>query len=134
MADFMSSLFAHQAETDGLTVRVSVAFLADQSSPEAGRWFWSYHIRIENHRATAVQLLARHWLISDAKGRLHEVRGPGVVGDMPRIEAGDSYDYVSGCPLETSSGAMRGEFHMVDEAGSTFDIAIPPFTLEAPRG
>jgi ApaG protein len=133
MPDYMSSLFEHQAETDGLTVRVSVAFLADQSSPAAGRWFWSYHVRIENHRAAAVQLLARHWLISDASGHVHEVRGPGVVGDTPRIEPGDSYDYVSGCPLETSSGSMRGEFHMVDEDGSTFDIASPPFALTAPR-
>lgn len=128
----MSSFFPYQAVTDGLVVRVSVAFLAEQSSPAAGRWFWSYHIRIENQRSEAVQLLARHWLITDANGHVHEVRGPGVVGDTPRIEAGDSYDYVSGCPLETSSGAMSGEFHMIDEAGSTFDIRIPPFALEAP--
>ena len=132
MADFFASLFPYQSETDGVTVRVSVAFLADQSSPAAGRWFWSYHIRSENHRPAAVQLLARHWLITDAAGHVHEVRGPGVVGDTPRIEAGESYDYVSGCPLETSSGAMTGEFHLVDEQGSTFDIRIPAFELLAP--
>jgi ApaG protein len=132
MADILSSLFRYHAETAGVMVRVSVAYLADQSSPEAGRWFWSYHIRIENHRDAAVQLLARHWVIKDAAGNVHEVRGPGVVGDLPRIEPGDSYDYVSGCPLETSSGAMAGEFNMVDELGSTFDIAIPPFELAAP--
>ena len=132
MADFMASLFPYQADTQGLTVRVSVAFLADQSSPEAGRWFWSYHIRIENHRAAAVQLLARHWRITDADGRIHEVRGPGVVGDTPRIEPGESYDYVSGCPLETESGSMTGAFHMIDEDGSTFDIAIPAFDLDTP--
>jgi ApaG protein len=132
MADILSSLFRYHAETAGVTVRVSVAYLADQSSPDAGRWFWSYHIRIENHRDAAVQLLARHWVIKDAAGNVHEVRGPGVVGDLPRIEPGDSYDYVSGCPLETSSGAMAGEFHMVDEQGSTFDIEIPGFDLAAP--
>ena len=114
-------------------VRVSVAYLAEQSSPEAGRWFWSYHIRIENQRDTAVQLLARHWVITDARGDIHDVRGQGVVGDTPRIEPSESYDYVSGCPLETSSGAMAGEFHMVDEQGSTFDIQIPAFDLSAPE-
>jgi len=134
MADILSSLFRYQAETAGVTVRVSVAYLADQSSPEAGRWFWSYHIRIENHRDAAVQLLARHWVITDARGHVHEVRGQGVVGDTPRIEPGESYDYVSGCPLETSSGAMAGEFRMVDEQGSTFDIQIPVFDLVAPVG
>ncbi len=132
MADILASLFPHQAITAGMTVRVSVAYLADQSSPVAGRWFWSYHIRIENHRAAAVQLLARHWMITDGTGHVHEVRGEGVVGDTPRIGPGESYDYVSGCPLETSSGSMKGEFHMIDEQGSTFDIAIPPFALAAP--
>jgi ApaG protein len=133
MADLMSSLFPYRAETAGVTVRVSVTYLAEQSSPEAGRWFWSYHIRIENHRQAAVQLIARHWVIRDAAGNVHEVRGPGVVGDTPRIEPGGSYDYVSGCPLETASGAMAGEFHMLDELGSTFDIEIPSFALAAPE-
>lgn len=129
MTDLMSSLFPYQASTHGLTVRVSVSFLADQSSPSAGRWFWSYHIRVENDRADAVQLLARHWIITDSKGSVHEVRGPGVVGDTPRIEPGESYVYVSGCPLETSTGTMSGQFHMIDEDGSTFDILIPKFEL-----
>ena len=132
MVDIASSLFRYHAETAGVTVRVSVTYLAEQSSPDAGRWFWSYHIRIENHRDDAVQLLARHWLITDALGNVLEVRGPGVVGDTPRIEPGDSYDYVSGCPLETASGAMAGDFHMIDELGNAFDIAIPPFELAAP--
>jgi ApaG protein len=129
MADILSSLFRYHAETAGVMVRVSVAYLADQSSPEAGRWFWSYHIRIENHRDAAVQLLARHWVIKDAAGNVHEVRGPGVVGDLPRIEPGDSYDYVSGCPLETSSGAMAGAFQMVDDQGTALEIRIPAFEL-----
>jgi len=129
MADLMSSLFGYHAQTAGVTVRVAVSYLADQSSPAAGRWFWSYHIRIENHREDAVQLLARHWVIRDAAGNVHEVRGAGVVGETPRIEPGGSFDYVSGCPLETASGAMAGEFHMVDEQGAAFDIKIPAFEL-----
>lgn len=132
MDDIFTAFFPSQATTAGVTVRVAAAYLADQSSPDAGRWFWSYHIRIENHRDDAVQLLARHWVIRDADGNVHDVRGQGVVGDTPRIEPGGSYDYVSGCPLETSSGAMAGEFHMIDEDGSTFDIEIPAFALDAP--
>ena len=78
-------------------------------------------------------MLARHWIIRDANGHAHEVRGAGVVGDTPRIMAGESYDYVSGCPLETATGSMAGDYHMVDEEGSTFDIAIPQFVLEGPQ-
>lgn len=129
MADTLALFFPHVAETDGMIVRVAVSYLADQSSPAAGRWFWSYHIRLENRREQAVQLLARHWVISDALGKVHEVRGAGVVGDTPRIAPGDSYDYVSGCPLDTASGSMVGSYHMVDEDGSTFDVAIPCFDL-----
>ena len=132
MADTLALFFPHVAETDGVVVRVAVSYLADQSSPDAGRWFWSYHIRIENGRREAVQLLARHWIIRDGRGNVHEVRGAGVVGDTPRIAPGESYDYVSGCPLDTASGSMVGSYHMVDEDGSTFDIAIPPFDLGGP--
>ncbi len=119
MADTLALFCPDVAETDGVIVRVAVSYLADQSSPGAGRWFWSYHIRLENRREQAVQLLARHWVISDARGKVHEVKGAGVVGDTPRIAPGDSYDYVSGC-------------HMVDEDGSTFDVAIPRFALVGP--
>ena len=132
MADTLALFFPHVAETDGVIVRVAVSYLADQSSPAAGRWFWSYHIRIENRCDLAVQLLARHWVISDALGKVHEVRGAGVVGDTPRIAPGDSYDYVSGCPLDTVSGSMVGTYHMVDQDGSTFDVAIPRFDLTGP--
>lgn len=132
MVDTLALLFPHVVETDGIIVRVAVSYLADQSSPATGRWFWSYHIRLENRRAEAVQLLARHWMISDAHGKVHEVRGAGVVGDTPRIAPGHSYDYVSGCPLDTASGSMVGTYHMVDEDGSTFDIAIPRFDLTGP--
>ncbi|MDQ3079829.1 MAG: Co2+/Mg2+ efflux protein ApaG [Pseudomonadota bacterium] len=128
----MTALFPYHAETAGVMVRVAVAYLADQSSPAARRWFWSYHIRIENRREDTVQLLARHWVIKDMTGFVHEVRGEGVVGDTPSIERGASYDYVSGCPLETPAGVMAGTFHMVDEQGSPFDIEIPAFELATP--
>ena len=128
----MKALFPHAARTRDVTVRVSVSFLAEQSEPAAGRWFWAYHIRIENDGAQAVQLIRRHWRISDGRGVRHDVRGDGVVGEQPVIEPGGSYDYVSGCPLQTSTGAMEGTFHMVAGDGSSFDAAIPRFPLSGP--
>ncbi len=130
--DTMAMLFPHVATTGAIHVRVAVSFLPEQSAPQAGRWFWSYHIRIENDGERAVQLLSRHWRISDGRGIEHEVRGEGVVGEMPLIPAGGSYDYVSGCPLSTPSGAMSGSYRLVDEDGTTFDVAIPRFALLSP--
>lgn len=128
----MKALFPHAARTRDVTVRVAVTFLAEQSEPQQGRWFWAYHIRIENDGADAVQLISRHWKISDGRGARHDVRGEGVVGEQPVIEPGDSYDYVSGCPLHTPTGAMEGTFHMVAADGSSFDAAIPRFPLVGP--
>ena len=128
----MKALFPHEATTRGVTVRVSVSYLPEQSEPARGRWFWSYHIRIENEGAWPVQLLTRHWTITDGRGSRHEVRGDGVVGDQPMIEPGDSYDYVSGCPLQTPSGSMEGSYGMIDADGDDHDVAIPLFPLLAP--
>ncbi len=125
-------LFPHAAETDGVTVRVSVSYLADQSEPGRGRWFWAYHIRIENAGAHAVQLMTRNWIITDGRGARHSVEGEGVVGEQPVIAPGASYDYVSGCPLTTPTGAMQGSYRMVDEDGVAFDVVIPKFALMAP--
>ena len=130
--DTMAVLFPHEAVTKEITVRVAVSYLAEQSSPASGRWFWSYHIRIENGGQRSVQLLSRHWLITDGRGALHEVKGEGVVGEMPLIAPGASYDYVSGCPLGTPTGNMVGSYQMVDEDGQTFDVAIPKFPLIGP--
>jgi ApaG protein len=127
--DALAMLFPNVAVTRGITVRVAVAFLAEQSDPAADRWFWSYHVRIENGSDIAVQLLSRSWRISDARGTVHEVTGEGVVGEMPLIAPDASFDYVSGCPLDTPSGAMSGSYRMVDADGSAFDIAIPRFQL-----
>ena len=128
----MKALFPHCAETRGVVVRVSVSFLPEQSEPHKGRWFWAYHIRLENAGTQAVQLLTRHWMITDGRGGRHEVRGEGVVGEQPVIEPGKSYDYVSGCPLQTPTGSMEGSYHMVAEDGSSFDAAIPRFPLIGP--
>jgi ApaG protein len=128
----MKALFPHSATTRGVTVRVSVSFLPEQSEPAKGRWFWAYHIRLENEGTQAVQLLTRHWTITDGRGGRHEVRGEGVVGEQPVIEPGQSYDYVSGCPLHTPTGTMEGSYHMVAEDGSSFEAAIPRFPLVGP--
>jgi ApaG protein len=128
----VKALFPFAQETRGITVRVSASYLPEQSNPVGARWFWAYHIRVENDGVMAVQLMTRHWIISDGRGAKHEVEGDGVVGEQPVILSGASYDYVSGCPLPTPSGSMVGSFGMVGEDGSTFDVAVPRFELLTP--
>ena len=128
----MKALFPYVAETRGVVVRVSVAFLPEQSEPQRGRWFWAYHVRIENIGPVTVQLLTRHWVITDGRGARHSVEGEGVVGEQPAIAPGASFDYVSGCPLATPTGAMSGRYRMVGEDGARFDVAIPRFALVGP--
>jgi len=131
-SDALSVLFPNVAITRDIGVRVAVSYLAEQSNPSLNRWFWSYHVRIENRSELSVQLLSRTWRIVDARGTVHEVQGEGVVGETPLIAPGSSFDYVSGCPLDTPGGAMSGTYQMVDEEGSLFDVAIPRFALVAP--
>lgn len=128
----MRSLFPHVAETAGVVVRVAVSYLPEQSEPARGRWFWAYHIRIENDGGQAIQLLTRHWVITDGRGARHAVEGEGVIGEQPLIAPGASYDYVSGCPLATPTGAMQGNYHVVGADGHGFDVTIPRFALLAP--
>lgn len=128
----MKELFQHAALTDGITVRVAVNFLPEQSRIEAGKWFWVYHIRIENDSAQPVQLLTRHWRITDGHGDVAVVTGEGVVGEQPRILPGASHDYVSGCPLATPHGSMEGHYTFQRDDGALFDVAIPFFPLAAP--
>ena len=128
----MKALFSQEEITRDIVVRVSVSYLPEQSEPDRGRWFWAYHIRIENQSHQAVQLLTRHWIITDGRGSRHSVEGEGVVGEQPMIAPGASYDYVSGCPLATPTGSMQGSYQMVGADGMTFDVAIPKFTLLAP--
>jgi ApaG protein len=128
----MKALFPYVAMTRDCVVRVSVSYMPEQSDPAKGRWFWAYHIRLENEGKHALQLLTRHWIITDGRGARHEVRGDGVVGEQPLIEPGRTFDYVSGCPLQTPTGAMEGSLHMLGADGTAFDATIPRFPLHAP--
>ena len=122
----------YEAETDGVIVRVRPIYMPEQSDPDEGRWLWAYAVEIENRRKARVQLLARHWVITDATGHVEEVRGAGVVGEQPVIEPGETYGYASGCPLGTSSGTMEGTYLMSVQGGERFNARIPAFSLETP--
>jgi ApaG protein len=100
----MKELFQHAAITEGIIVRVAVNFLPEQSRIEAGKWFWVYHIRIENESGQAIKLDTRHWKITDGRGKVDHVDGAGVVGEQPLLQPGQAHDYVSGCPLTTPTG------------------------------
>ena len=123
------SNFSSDALTRGISVHVEPKFDPYRSSPEKSQWFFLYTVTITNRGSETVQLLTRHWIITDAVGQVEEVRGPGVVGEQPILAPGESFEYTSGCPLATDVGKMEGSYQMVSEAGETFDAAIAPFTL-----
>ena len=125
---------AYSATTRGIRVSVQPVFLEDQSEPDRGRYVWAYRVQIENVGRETVQLLRRTWRITDAHGRVLNVHGDGVIGEQPTLEPGEAFEYTSGTPLETSSGFMEGEYHMVVPlSGEAFDIAIPAFSLDSPQ-
>ena len=124
---------AYCATTRDIQVVVKPRFAPEQSAADRSRFVWIYHVRIENLGAETVQLVARHWVITDALNRVEEVRGPGVVGDQPMLNPGESYEYESACPLSTPSGAMQGAYAMVTADGTTFEAAIPAFSLHLPE-
>ncbi|HKX76981.1 MAG TPA: Co2+/Mg2+ efflux protein ApaG [Novosphingobium sp.] len=128
----MKELFQHAAITEGVTIRVAVNFLPEQSRIEAGKWFWVYHIRIENNGDRTVQLMTRHWRITDGNGMVSFIEGDGVVGEQPILRPGESHDYVSGCPLSTPQGSMEGHYAFRRDDGSQLMAAIPFFPLAAP--
>lgn len=128
----MNALFPYALTTGSVTVRVSVSFQADNSDPSASRWFWTYHIRIENRGEDDIQLISRRWEITDSRGTLNVVEGLGVVGEQPVIAPGAAFDYVSGCPLNTPSGRMVGSYGMVDGSGRQFRIGVPDIPLLGP--
>lgn len=128
----IEQFFDHVANTAGITVRVAASFLPEQSQVADGRWFWAYHIRIENHGDVSVRLVTRHWRITDGNGRVSLVDGEGVVGEQPLLGPGESHDYVSGCPLETPHGSMEGYYGFIRADGTKFEAAIPFFPLAAP--
>ena len=117
----------YRAVTRSIEVKVTPRFMPDRSSPESNQFFWAYTIRITNRGTETVQLKTRHWRITDANGRVQEVRGAGVVGETPVLEPGKSFEYTSGVPLPTPSGFMVGTYGMVNAAGERFDIDIPAF-------
>lgn len=123
----------YRAVTRAIEVTVTPSFVAERSAPENGYFFWAYKIAITNNGNETVQLRTRHWRITDALGRVQEVRGAGVVGEEPVLEPGQSFEYTSGVPLHTSSGFMRGTYGMVTQAGEAFDIEIPAFSLDGPE-
>ena len=122
----------YEAETEGVRVRVAPVYLPERSDPQAELYVWAYRVEIENDGPAPVQLVDRHWIITDALGRVEEVDGPGVVGEQPVIEPGDRYQYTSGCPLTTPSGVMEGAYGMVAGGGRRFEAAIPAFSLHLP--
>jgi ApaG protein len=121
----------YHAVTREIEVTVTPRFLAERSSPDNGYYFWAYTIEIANRGSQTVQLKTRHWKITDAHGRLQEVRGAGVVGEEPTLKPGESFEYTSGVPLPTPSGFMLGTYGMVTPAGDSFDIEIPAFSLDS---
>ncbi|KJV09677.1 ApaG [Elstera litoralis] len=123
----------YSATTNAITVTVQPTFLEDQSEPQAGRFVWAYHIRINNGGNRTVQLLNRHWEITDGIGRRQEVHGTGVVGEQPVLKPGQTFEYTSGTPLTTPSGIMVGTYQMEAEDGERFDIAVPAFSLDSPH-
>jgi len=115
--------------TQGVRVRVGAQFLPEQSSPEDGRFLFAYRVILQNEGTRRAKLLSRHWVIRDAHNEVTEVRGPGVVGEYPDLAPGESFEYVSGCPLPTEWGTMEGSFRMQREDGEQFDAAIGRFFL-----
>ena len=118
--------------TRSIRVSVKPVFLDEQSSPSNEHYVWAYQVRIENDGSETVQLINRHWHITDEIGRIQEVRGAGVVGEQPTLRPGESFEYTSGTPLDSPSGIMVGSYEMKTSAGERFDVDIPAFSLDSP--
>ncbi|MBI5498087.1 MAG: Co2+/Mg2+ efflux protein ApaG [Deltaproteobacteria bacterium] len=122
-----------EAVTQGIRVRVRSEYRPERSHPARKQYFFAYTVRILNESERTVQLVARHWIITDAHGRAEEVRGPGVVGEQPVLRPGGSFEYTSGCPLPTEFGTMHGTYQMRCTDGAEFDAVIAPFRLALPN-
>jgi ApaG protein len=123
----------YQRITRGIKVIVRPRYLEDQSKPEEGHFVWAYTITVENHGRETVTLMTRYWKITDATGKMQEVRGAGVIGEQPTLGPGDSFQYTSGCPLKTPSGIMVGAYQMQTARGEMFNVEIPAFSLDCPH-
>ena len=119
--------------TKSIRVTVVPVFLDEHSSPEDAKYVWAYEVRIENLGDETVQLINRHWSITNSLGQTETVRGPGVVGEQPILKPGDYFEYTSGAPLSTPSGLMVGTYQMEDNDGKVFDVCIPAFSLDSPH-
>jgi ApaG protein len=115
-----------------IRIQVATQYVDDQSEPDIDRYVFAYTITIENLSEFPAQLLSRHWVITDANGKVQEVSGDGVVGEQPKLGPGETYRYSSGAVLETPVGAMQGRYRMQADDGIDFDAPIPPFTLAVP--
>lgn len=125
-------MFTSETVTHGVRVSVLSEYAPERSNPAQKQWFFLYTITIANEGAENVQVISRHWVITDGTGHVEEVDGPGVVGQQPTIAPGESFTYTSGCPLKTPFGTMQGKYQMVTGAGESFDARIAPFTLSEP--
>jgi ApaG protein len=122
----------YRAETRGIRVTVQPRFVAEESQPEKGKFFFAYTVEIVNLSPDRVQLESRHWTIVDGHGKFQRINGAGVVGKQPVLDPGESFTYTSGCPLTTPDGTMAGTYLMLLESGDTFSAEIPAFALESP--
>lgn len=128
-APAMERISMPSAVTRGVRVEVTPRYEKEQSDPERNYYFFSYHVNISNEGDDRVQLLTRHWIITNGEGQVEEVKGPGVVGEQPVLESGESFEYTSFCPLKTPTGTMEGSYQMVAASGESFDAKIPQFSL-----
>jgi len=122
----------YHATTRNISVDVIPIFLEDESDPEDNHFVWAYQVTITNNGGERVQLISRHWMITDAIGYHQDVQGEGVIGEQPTLAPGEEFEYTSGCPLTTASGIMVGSYLMENDEGESFDIAIPAFSLDSP--
>ncbi|NDE91339.1 MAG: Co2+/Mg2+ efflux protein ApaG [Alphaproteobacteria bacterium] len=122
----------YTATTRDIKVSVKPVYLEGQSTPDERHFVWAYQVKIENQSEITVQLINRYWKITDALGRVQEVRGEGVVGEQPVLKPGQAFEYTSGTPLPTPSGIMMGRYEMVCDDGARFEIDVPAFSLDIP--
>ena len=125
-------MFTSEATTRGIRVQVASQYSPERSLPTGSKWFFLYTVTISNEGQDSVQLLTRHWIITDGEGHVEEIRGPGVIGKQPTLGPGESFEYTSGTPLATPFGVMEGTYQMITSLGERFDAKIAPFTLSAP--
>ena len=125
-------MYTSDTVTQGVRVQVMAQYSPEQSQPLQNQWFFLYTVQISNEGIETVQLISRHWIITDADHHVKEVRGLGVVGKQPVLDPGESFQYTSGCPLSTPFGSMRGTYQMLKPDGERFDVEIGPFALTEP--